>query len=93
MTDNQERKIFYHSSYVQKAFISALSLLNGVTVIAKIVFLNKQTSFCWFKHELRGFYNFTWRNIAIGEYLIYKKQMKKILLSKNEAFLFCKNST
>ena len=34
--------------------------------------------FVCFKYELRGLYDFTLRNIAIGQYHIYKKQMKKI---------------
>ena len=33
---------------------------------AKIVFFNKQINICWFKYELRGFYDFTLRNIAIS---------------------------
>ena len=47
----------------------------GLIVIAKIVFLNKQANICWFKYELRGFYEFTLRNIAIGQYHGYRKQM------------------
>ena len=39
----------------------------GLIVIAKIVFLNKQTNICWFKYELRGFYNFILRNIIYAE--------------------------
>ena len=62
-------------------------------VIAKIVFLNKQTNICWFKYKLRGFYDFTLRNVAIGQYHIYRKQMKKILFLKNEAFLYNKNGS
>ena len=27
----------------------------GLSVIAKIVFINKQTNICWFKYEVRGF--------------------------------------
>ena len=34
--------------------------------IAKIGFLNKQTNICLFRYELRGFYDFTLRDIAIG---------------------------
>ena len=51
--------------------------LKSLIVIAKIVFLNKQINICWFRYESRGFYNFTLRNIAIGQYHIYRKQMKK----------------
>ena len=46
---------------------------------------------CWFKYELKDFYDFTLRNIAIGQYHIYRKQTKKIFFSKNEAFLSSKN--
>ena len=38
---------------------------------------NKQTNICWFKYELKGFNDFTLRNIAIGQYHIYRKQKKK----------------
>ena len=99
--DNQERENFYHSSYIPKGFISAIRLLNdylvlvysimlflktfSLIVIAKIVFLNKHTNI-WFKYELRGFYDFTLRNIAIGQYHIYRKQMKKnAFFSKNDS--------
>ena len=44
--------------------------------IEKLVYLNKQTNVCWFKYEWTGFYDFTLRNIAIGQYHIYTKQMK-----------------
>ena len=33
--------------------------------VAKIVFLDKENNICCFKYELRGFYDFTLRNIAI----------------------------
>ena len=33
MTDNQERENYYHSSYVHKAFISAVRSLNDLTKI------------------------------------------------------------
>ena len=43
-----------------------------------MIFLNKQTNICYFKYELRGFYDFTLRNIAIGWYHIYRNQMKEM---------------
>ena len=58
------------------SFVWFLNILDLI-VIAKIVFLNKQTNICWFKYELRGFYDFILINIAIGHYYIYRKQMKK----------------
>ena len=108
ITDNQERENFYYSFYVHEGFISALSLLNDLIysivlflktqdliVIAKIVFLNKQTNICWFKYKLRGFYDFTLRNIAIGQYHIYTenrwKKNNAFSPPKNEAFLYSKN--
>ena len=51
-------------------------IFKGLIVIAKIVLLNKQTHICWFKYELRGFYDFILRNIVIGQYHIYRKQRK-----------------
>ena len=41
-------------------------------------FLNKQTNICWFKYELRGFYDLTLRNIAIGQYHRQKTNEKKL---------------
>ena len=49
----------------------------GSNCYCKKCFFNKQTKNVWFKFKLRGFYNFTWRNIAIGQYHIYREQMKK----------------
>ena len=37
----------------------------------KIVFFSKHTNICWFKYKLKGFYDFTQRNIAIGQYVVY----------------------
>ena len=54
----------------------------GPILIAKIEFLNEQTNICWFKYELRGFYDFILRNIVIGQYHIYRKQMKKCFFLK-----------
>ena len=51
---------------------------------------------CWFKYELRSFNDlFILRNITIIQSHIYKKQMKKknAVFSKNEAFLYSKNSS
>ena len=31
--DNKEKQLFYHSSYVHKGFISAVSLLNDLMII------------------------------------------------------------
>ena len=70
--------IFIQSFYFEKN----LSLI----VMAKIVFLNKQTNVCWFKYDLTGFYNFTLRNIAISQYHIYRKQMKKCFFPKMKHF-------
>ena len=67
--------------------------IQDLIVIAKVVFLNKQTNICLFKYELRGFYDFTLRNIAFGQYHIYRKQMRKMLFSKNVAFLYSKNGS
>ena len=66
-----------------------------LNVISKIVFLDKQNNSCWFKHELRGFKDFTLGNIAIGQFHIYKKHGKNVVVffSKNEAFLYSKNSS
>ena len=63
---------------------SILLFLNtyGLIVIAKIVFLNKQTSICRLKYELRGFYNFTLRNIAIGQYHIQKTNENNAFIQK-----------
>ena len=58
----------------------------GSNGFAKIIFLNKQTNICWFKYELRNFYDFTLRNIAIGQYHIYRKQMKNMLFPKMRHF-------
>ena len=63
---------------------------DDLIVIAKILFLNKQTDTCWFKYELRGFYNFTLKYIAIGQYHIYRKPIK-YFFSKNLAFLYRTN--
>ena len=54
----------------------------GLIVIVKIVFLNKQTYICWLKFEFRGFYDFTLRNIAIGQYHVYRTQMKNAFFKK-----------
>ena len=55
-------------------------------VIAKIIFLNKQTNIVRFKYKLRGFYDFTLRNIAIGQYHLYRKQMKKCFFPRMRWF-------
>ena len=45
MTTNQEREIFYHTSYVYEGFISAVSLLNdlikilvGLGILSRVIF-------------------------------------------------------
>ena len=71
MTDSQEREFFfYQSSYIHEGFIPTVSLLiylMKILVMAKIVFLNKQTNICWFKYKLRGFYDFTLRKIVANK--------------------------
>ena len=59
-------------------------------IIAKIVFINKQTNIYWFKYELRGFYNFILRNIAIGQYDMCRKQKKKCFFLKMRHFYTAK---
>ena len=103
MTHNQGREIIYLIYYVYEGFISAVSLLNDLTkihfgfgifncIISKDekpdCYCNKQNNICWFKYELRGFYDFVLRNIDIGQYHIYK--IKWIFFSQNEAFLYSK---
>ena len=64
----------------------------GLIVIVKILFLNKQTNTCWFKHESRGFYDFTLRIIAVGQYYIYKKTNEKLFFPKMRLFHVAKNA-
>ena len=80
---------------ILKGTLILLNITNNQhsSFVVKIVFLNQQTNICLFKYELRGFYDFTLRNTVIGQYYIYRKQMKKILFSKNEAFLYSKNGS
>ena len=51
-------------------------------VIAKIVFLNKQTNICWFNYELRGFYDFSLRNILSLVNIIYSENKWKSVFPK-----------
>ena len=101
MTDNQERENFYHRSYVHKGFISANNLLNDlmkilVNLVYSIMLFLKSDCYCknicWFKYELRSYYDFTLRNIAISQYHIWRKQIKKLLSSKNQVFLYRKKT-
>ena len=58
MTDNQERDHFYHSSYVHKCFISAISLLNdlmkifvGFGIFNHVIFKDLG-SYCYCKNSI-----------------------------------------
>ena len=66
----------------KKLLVSVYSIMlflktEAPIVIAKIVFLHKQTNIFCFKYKLTGSYNFTLRNITISQYNIYRKQKKK----------------
>ena len=63
----------------------------GSIVIAKIVFLNKQ--YLLVKYELNGFYDFILWNIAISQYHIYRKQMKKCFILKMRYFCLDMNGS
>ena len=103
--DNQKRENIYHCSVVHEGFISAVSLLNdlmkilvGLGIFTRVTYFKtlgsdyycKQTSICWLKYKLRGFYDFTLRNIAIGQNHIYRKQMEKRFFPKIRHFCTAK---
>ena len=72
--------------------ILLLLKIENLLVIAEIEFLNEETNICWLKYELGGFYYFTLRNIAIGPYDVYRRQLKKCLFpTQNEVFLYNRN--
>ena len=57
--------------------IFSRDIFKDLIIIAKIVFLNKWTNICWFRYKLRCFYDFTLRNITIGQYYVYRKTNEK----------------
>ena len=74
-----------HSTHFVLVYLIVLILkTQGLIAIAKIVFFHKQTNICWFKYELRGFYDFTLRNIASSKYHIYRKWKKGISLQQKQ---------
>ena len=84
--------VYWMSRYLLVLVDSIVLFLKTYKLIdfAKIVFLLEQTNICEFKDELRGFYDFTLRNIDINQYHIQKKNEKNAFF-KNEAFLYIKN--
>ena len=56
MIDNQERENFYHSSYIHKGFISAVSLLNdeilvGLGIFNLVIFKDLESD-CYCKNSI-----------------------------------------
>ena len=106
MTDNQERENFYHISYVHKGFISAVCLLNdlmkildGLDVFNHVIFKDlgsdcyrkkKETNICCFEYDFKNFHDFTLKDIAISQYNICRKQIKKCFFPKMRHFCTAK---
>ena len=80
---NMSIKVHFLHSHLDKFLDNWGDVLVGLDIV-KIVFLNKQVEICWFKYKLRGFYNFTRRNIAIGQHQIYRR--KKMNKEKKKVF-------
>ena len=86
MTDNLKREHFYFVMFISTVILlnDLMKILVGLGIINRVIFkdfgsncnwkivlVNKQTNFYWYKYKLN--------NIVIGQYHIYRKQMKKKL--------------